>query len=75
MCLNLVEPASLQVTPEVLKLLLTYCRFHRAPGRSDKVRCPPLIVKLCMKGHDFSVVPLGSLVHAVLALLLVKGCS
>ncbi len=29
----------LQVNPDVLNLLLDYCRFHRAPGRSDKVRC------------------------------------
>ena len=27
-----------QVNPDVLNLLLDYCRFHRAPGRSDKVR-------------------------------------
>lgn len=27
-----------QVNPDVLKLLLDYCRFHRAPGRSDKER-------------------------------------
>ena len=27
----------LQVNPDVLNLLLDYCRFHRAPGRSDKV--------------------------------------
>ena len=26
-----------QVNPDVLNLLLNYCRFHRAPGRSDKV--------------------------------------
>jgi hypothetical protein len=26
-----------KVTPEILALLLTYCRFHRASGRSDKV--------------------------------------
>ena len=26
-----------QVTLEILELLLTYCRFHRASGRSDKV--------------------------------------
>ncbi|KAK3278852.1 hypothetical protein CYMTET_13235, partial [Cymbomonas tetramitiformis] len=25
-----------QVGPDVLKLILEYCRFHRAPGRSDK---------------------------------------
>ncbi len=29
----------LQVNPDVLNLLLDYCRFHRAPGRSDKVGC------------------------------------
>lgn len=29
----------LQVNPNVLNLLLDYCRFHRAPGRSDKVGC------------------------------------
>ena len=28
----------MQVTLEILELLLTYCRFHRASGRSDKVR-------------------------------------
>lgn len=28
---------TVQVNPDVLKLLLDYCRFHRAPGRSDKV--------------------------------------
>ena len=28
---------TLQVTLEILELLLTYCRFHRASGRSDKV--------------------------------------
>ncbi|KAA6421612.1 MAG: SKP1 21-like [Trebouxia sp. A1-2] len=27
-----------QVNPDVLSLLLDYCRFHRAPGRSDKER-------------------------------------
>ncbi len=27
----------MQVTLEILELLLTYCRFHRASGRSDKV--------------------------------------
>ncbi|KAL0053416.1 hypothetical protein WJX82_005424 [Trebouxia sp. C0006] len=27
-----------QVNPDVLNLLLDYCRFHRAPGRSDKER-------------------------------------
>ncbi|KAK9914785.1 hypothetical protein WJX75_000514 [Coccomyxa subellipsoidea] len=27
-----------KVTPEVLQLLLQYCRFHRASGRSDKER-------------------------------------
>ena len=26
-----------QVTNEVLELVLSYCCFHRAPGRSDKV--------------------------------------
>ena len=26
-----------QVSPSVLKLILEYCRFHRVPGRSDKV--------------------------------------
>ncbi len=31
----LAEP---QVTHEVLKLLLTYCRYHRVPGHSDKER-------------------------------------
>ena len=30
-----------KVTPEILALLLTYCRFHRATGRSDKARQPP----------------------------------
>ena len=29
--------ADMQVTPEMLKLLLEYCQFHRAAGRSDKV--------------------------------------
>ena len=27
-----------QVGPEVLNLIIDYCRFHRAAGRSDKVR-------------------------------------
>ncbi|DBB06739.1 TPA: hypothetical protein ACH3X3_009409 [Trebouxia sp. C0006] len=27
-----------EVNPDVLNLLLDYCRFHRAPGRSDKER-------------------------------------
>ena len=31
------EPCSVKVNPDVLNLLLDYCRFHRAPGRSDKV--------------------------------------
>lgn len=28
----------MQVTAEVLQLLLTYCRYHRVPGHSDKER-------------------------------------
>jgi hypothetical protein len=28
----------LQVSPEVLNLIMDYCRFHRAAGRSDKAR-------------------------------------
>lgn len=31
------ELCLVQVNPDVLNLLLDYCRFHRAPGRSDKV--------------------------------------
>lgn len=31
------ELSSVKVNPDVLNLLLDYCRFHRAPGRSDKV--------------------------------------
>jgi hypothetical protein len=31
-------PLPKQVGADVLKLLLEYCRFHQAPGRSDKVR-------------------------------------
>lgn len=27
-----------QVTPDALKLIMEYCRFHQAPGRSDKER-------------------------------------
>lgn len=27
-----------QVTPEVLQLLLQYCRYHRVTGHSDKER-------------------------------------
>ena len=30
----------LQVSSDVLELLLDYCRFHHAQGRSDKVRIP-----------------------------------
>lgn len=33
------ESVCLQVNCDVLNLLLDYCRFHRAPGRSDKVAC------------------------------------
>ncbi len=42
-CLHSIERFSyiclplVQVTPEMLKLLLEYCQFHRAAGRSDKV--------------------------------------
>ena len=32
-----------KVTPEILALLLTYCRFHRASGRSDKVLLSALL--------------------------------
>ncbi|BDA43769.1 probable SKP1-like protein 21 at N-terminal half [Coccomyxa sp. Obi] len=37
---NTENPIALpsKVTPEVLQLLLQYCRFHRASGRSDKER-------------------------------------
>ena len=31
------QAGTVQVTLEILELLLTYCRFHRASGRSDKV--------------------------------------
>lgn len=34
--------AAVQVTPDMLKLLLDYCQFHRAAGRSDKVSFPGL---------------------------------
>ena len=40
-----------KVTPEILALLLTYCRFHRASGRSDKVALSVHPVRLCMQVH------------------------
>ena len=35
---NFMFNVGLQVTNEVLQLLLTYCRYHRVPGHSDKER-------------------------------------
>ena len=43
-----------QVNPDVLNLLLDYCRFHRAPGRSDKVGYPqssPLCVHISVNNR------------------------
>jgi hypothetical protein len=33
-----IDTRGVQVTAEVLQLLLTYCRYHRVPGHSDKER-------------------------------------
>ena len=38
-----------KVTPEILALLLTYCRFHRASGRSDKVPCASGLAAVSMR--------------------------
>lgn len=36
-----------QVSPTALDMIVEYCEFHSAPGRSDKVRCKAVCLLMC----------------------------
>ena len=60
-----------KVTPEILALLLTYCRFHRASGRSDKVALSVHPVRCACR---FTRCALRSCIRIIMHLAMCHAC-